>query len=101
MDTVREIFETNTLGTMAMTQAVLPQFRKRKAGVIVNNVWRGRTPLTLRGLSLGTHTVRVVEKGYAPETRRVPWIAEATAAATREFARFACRFARRCRLDHL
>jgi hypothetical protein len=42
-----------------------------KAGVIVNNVWRGRSPLTLRGLPLGTHTVRVVERGYSPETRRV------------------------------
>jgi NAD(P)-dependent dehydrogenase (short-subunit alcohol dehydrogenase family) len=36
MDTVRRIFETNTFGTMAVTQAVLPQFRRRKAGVIVN-----------------------------------------------------------------
>ena len=36
METVREVFETNTLGTMAVTQAVLPQFRQRKAGVIVN-----------------------------------------------------------------
>jgi NAD(P)-dependent dehydrogenase (short-subunit alcohol dehydrogenase family) len=36
MATIREIFETNTFGTMAMTQAVLPQFRERKAGVIVN-----------------------------------------------------------------
>jgi NAD(P)-dependent dehydrogenase (short-subunit alcohol dehydrogenase family) len=36
MDTVREVFETNTFGTMAVTQAVLPQFRQRKAGVIVN-----------------------------------------------------------------
>lgn len=34
--TAREIFETNTLGTMAMIQAVLPQFREKKAGVIVN-----------------------------------------------------------------
>ncbi|GGC67709.1 SDR family oxidoreductase [Undibacterium terreum] len=36
MATAREIFETNTLGSMAMVQAVLPQFRQRKAGVIVN-----------------------------------------------------------------
>jgi len=35
-ETAREIFETNTLGTMAVTQAVLPQFRQRKAGVVVN-----------------------------------------------------------------
>ena len=36
IDTARAIFETNTIGTMAMTQAVLPQFRQRKAGVVVN-----------------------------------------------------------------
>ena len=36
METARAVFEANTLGTMAMTQAVLPQFRQRKAGVIVN-----------------------------------------------------------------
>ncbi|WP_213990370.1 SDR family oxidoreductase [Sodalis sp. dw_96] len=34
--TMRELFETNTFGTMALTQAVLPQFRQRKAGVVVN-----------------------------------------------------------------
>ena len=36
METARALFETNTLGTLAMTQAVLPQFRERKGGVIVN-----------------------------------------------------------------
>jgi len=34
--TVREVFETNTFGVMAMTQAVLPRFRARRAGVVVN-----------------------------------------------------------------
>ncbi|WP_042270602.1 SDR family oxidoreductase [Paraburkholderia heleia] len=36
LEAVREVFETNTFGTIAVTQAVLPQFRERKAGVIVN-----------------------------------------------------------------
>ena len=36
MTTVRDIFETNTFGVMAMIQAVLPQFRERRSGVIVN-----------------------------------------------------------------
>ena len=36
MDTIRAVFETNTLGTIAMTQAVLPAMRARRAGVIVN-----------------------------------------------------------------
>jgi len=48
METAREVFETNTLGTMAMTQAVLPQFRERKAGVIVNVT----SSVTLKPLAL-------------------------------------------------
>ncbi|MEM9453396.1 MAG: SDR family oxidoreductase [Myxococcota bacterium] len=36
LDTVRSTFETNTFGAMAVTQAFLPQFRQRKAGVVVN-----------------------------------------------------------------
>jgi NAD(P)-dependent dehydrogenase (short-subunit alcohol dehydrogenase family) len=36
MDVVADIFETNTFGTIRMIQAVLPQFRARKAGMIVN-----------------------------------------------------------------
>ncbi|WP_058833613.1 SDR family oxidoreductase [Luteimonas abyssi] len=36
MDVVRDVFETNALGTIAMTRAVLPQFRLRGAGTIVN-----------------------------------------------------------------
>jgi NAD(P)-dependent dehydrogenase (short-subunit alcohol dehydrogenase family) len=34
--TARALFETNTLGTLMMTQSVLPQFRERGAGVIIN-----------------------------------------------------------------
>jgi NAD(P)-dependent dehydrogenase (short-subunit alcohol dehydrogenase family) len=48
MQTAREVFETNTLGTIAMTQAVLPQFRQRNAGVIVNVT----SSVTLKPLSL-------------------------------------------------
>ena len=36
MATVRQVFATNTIGTIAMTQAVLPQFRRRRAGAIIN-----------------------------------------------------------------
>lgn len=44
----RELFETNTLGTIAMTQAVLPQMRERGGGAIVNvtsSVTYGPLPL--------------------------------------------------------
>lgn len=33
---IRRIFETNTFGVMAMIQAVLPQMRERRSGVVVN-----------------------------------------------------------------
>ncbi len=46
--TARDIFETNTFGTMAMIQAVLPQFRERKAGIIVNIT----SSVTLKSLPL-------------------------------------------------
>jgi len=36
MDMVHSLFATNTFGTMAVTQAVLPHMRERGAGVIIN-----------------------------------------------------------------
>ena len=89
METVREVFETNTLGTIAMTQAVLPQFRQRKAGVIVN-VTSGVTLMSIPLVSVYTGSkaavnafteslelelqpfnvrVSLVIPGLAPETR--------------------------------
>ncbi|MEV7910020.1 SDR family oxidoreductase [Streptomyces griseus] len=49
MERVREVFETNTFGVMATTQAVLPQFRERGSGVVVNvtsSVVLGHMPLS-------------------------------------------------------
>jgi NAD(P)-dependent dehydrogenase (short-subunit alcohol dehydrogenase family) len=89
MKVVREIFETNTLGTIAMTQAVLPQFRERRGGVIVNvtssvtlkslpllsvytaskaavNAFTDSVALELEPLGV---RVRVVLPGRAPDTR--------------------------------
>ncbi|SRR6266540_666833 len=85
---VREVFETNAFGAMAMTQAVLPQFRARKSGVIVNvtsSATLAPMPLVavytaskmaIEGftaslaLELEGFTVRVklVEPGYGPST---------------------------------
>lgn len=89
MTTVREVFETNTFGVMAMTQAVLPQLRARRSGVVVNvtsSATLARMPLAaaytaskaaIEGFTgslafeLEAFNVRVklVEPGYAPTTR--------------------------------
>jgi NAD(P)-dependent dehydrogenase (short-subunit alcohol dehydrogenase family) len=89
MATVREIFETNTFGMMAMAQAVLPQFRARKAGLLVNvtsTVTLAPMPLVAAytasktaitgfteslALELAPFNVQVklVEPGYGPGTR--------------------------------
>lgn len=88
MSTVREIFETNTFGTMAMCRAVIPAFRKRGSGTIVNvtsSVGLAAFPLVaaytasktaIEGftasleLELAAFDVRVklVEPGYGPST---------------------------------
>lgn len=48
MEQIHELFETNTFGTIAMTQAVLPQFRERRAGIVVNVT----SSVTLKALPL-------------------------------------------------
>jgi NAD(P)-dependent dehydrogenase (short-subunit alcohol dehydrogenase family) len=87
--TTREVFETNTFGVMAMTQAVLPQFRTRKSGVVINvtssatlapmplvavytaskTAIEGFTASLAFELEAFNVTVKLVEPGYAPSTR--------------------------------
>ena len=88
MAQIRELFETNTLGTIAMTQAVLPQLREQRSGVVVN-VTSGVTFQPLPMMSIYTASkaavnaftesvalelepfgvrVRIVIPGYSPET---------------------------------
>jgi NAD(P)-dependent dehydrogenase (short-subunit alcohol dehydrogenase family) len=88
MATVRELFETNTFGTMAMTQAVLKQLRARRSGAIVN-VTSSATlaPMPLVAVYTASKTaiegftaslafeleafqvrVKLVEPGYGPST---------------------------------
>ncbi len=89
MTTVRELFETNTFGVMAMTQAILPHWRAREGGVVVN-VTSSATlaPMPLVAAYTASKTaiegftaslafeleafnirVKLVEPGYAPTTR--------------------------------
>ena len=48
IETIRDIFETNTFGVMAMTREVLPQFRERRSGVVINVT----SSVTLKSLPL-------------------------------------------------
>jgi hypothetical protein len=43
----------------------------KHAGVMVNGKWRGRTPLTLDALPLGTYTVRVLQPGFVSSNEEV------------------------------
>lgn len=85
---IRRIFDTNSFGVMAMTQALIPQMRERGAGTIVNvtsSVTLASFPLAaaytaskqaIEGFSgslaqeLGHFGIRVklIEPGYAPTT---------------------------------
>ena len=89
MLTTREVFETNTFGVMAMTQAVLPQFRARKSGLVINvtsSATLAPMPMvavyTASKLAIEGFTaslafelaafnvgVKLVEPGYGPSTR--------------------------------
>jgi NAD(P)-dependent dehydrogenase (short-subunit alcohol dehydrogenase family) len=89
METVREVFDTNTFGVMAMTQAVLPQFRARRSGVVVNvtssttlapmplvaaytaskTAIQGFTTSLAHELEQFDVRVKLVEPGYGPTTR--------------------------------
>lgn len=89
MAIVREIFETNTFGTMAMCQAAIPRLRERRAGTIVNvtsSATLAPFPLVAAytasktaiegfseslALELAGFDVRMklVEPGYCPDTR--------------------------------
>ena len=89
MAQARKVFETNTFGVMAVTQAVLPQFRARRSGVVVNvtsSVALAPMPLvavyTASKMAIEGFTgslahelqafnvrVKLVEPGYAPTTR--------------------------------
>ena len=89
MSRTREVFETNTFGVIAMTQAVMPQMRERGSGVIVNvtssatlapfplvSVYTASKTaiegfsgsLALELASVGV-AVKLVEPGYGPGTR--------------------------------
>lgn len=88
MATIREVFETNTFGVMAVTQAALPRMRERRSGVIVNvtsSAVLAPMPLVavytaskvaIEGFTaslaheLADHEVRVklVQPGYCPTT---------------------------------
>jgi PEGA domain-containing protein/protein kinase-like protein len=48
----------------ATTGRLIVQSTPSRASVTINGTWRGRTPLTLDGLSFGTYVVRVVQPGY-------------------------------------
>lgn len=87
-ETIRELFETNTFGVMAMVQAIIPHMRERGEGAIVNvtsSVCFAGMPLVapyaaskfaIEGFtealffemeSVGVR-VRLVEPGYGPGT---------------------------------
>ena len=88
MSHIRKVFDTNTFGVMAMTQAVIPQMRQRRSGVIVNvtssttlapfplaaaytaskTAIEGFTASLAQELAFFSIRTKLVEPGYAPTT---------------------------------
>ncbi|WP_319533057.1 SDR family oxidoreductase [uncultured Cohaesibacter sp.] len=86
---IRKVFETNTFGSMAMVQAVIPQMRERRSGVIINvtssvtlapmplaaaytaskQAIEGFTGSLAHELAAFDIVAKLVEPGYAPTTR--------------------------------
>lgn len=55
IDRLREMFETNTLGPLRLLQRVLPEWRERGSGVVVNvSSVQGRVATPLEGPYVGT-----------------------------------------------
>jgi NAD(P)-dependent dehydrogenase (short-subunit alcohol dehydrogenase family) len=89
MSHVRKLFETNTLGVMAMTQAALPSMRLNGGGTIVNVTSSATlapppfaaaytaTKMAIEGFSAALAgevepfgiRIKLIEPGYAPTTR--------------------------------
>jgi hypothetical protein len=53
----------------AQTGSLLIRSTPADADVLVNGKPRGKTPLALRDLALGSYTIHVAREGYAPEER--------------------------------
>jgi NAD(P)-dependent dehydrogenase (short-subunit alcohol dehydrogenase family) len=89
MSKIRQVFETNTFGVIAMTQAVVPDFRRRRSGTIVNVTSSATlTPMPLASVYTASKmaiegftaslehelrafdvSVKLIEPGYGPTTR--------------------------------
>jgi NAD(P)-dependent dehydrogenase (short-subunit alcohol dehydrogenase family) len=89
MSHIRKVFDTNTFGVMAMTQAIVPLFRQQNSGAVVNvtssvtltpmplaaaytaskMAIEGFTGSLAHELAAFNIRVKLVEPGYAPTTR--------------------------------
>lgn len=87
-DRIREIFETNVFGVMAVTQQIIPHMRERRSGTIVNvtsstaiapmplvspyaaskTAIEGFSESLAYELSVFNIRVKIVEPGYSPTT---------------------------------